>query len=72
MERGCRVGETPNVPMHGIRVMMTSEATGETSPAVGEQFPDFTLPDQHGNIVALSDIRAGRAAMIVFVRSADW
>lgn len=51
---------------------MVSDVTIGTGPEVGESFPDFTLPDQHGNAVVFSEARAGREALIVFVRSADW
>jgi peroxiredoxin len=41
-------------------------------PAVGERFPDVRLPDQTGAIVDLHAARAGRRALMVFYRSADW
>jgi thioredoxin-dependent peroxiredoxin len=43
----------------------------ETSmPAVGDQAPDFTLPDQDGNPVRLSDLR-GRRVVLYFYPKAD-
>jgi peroxiredoxin len=41
-------------------------------PAVGTRFPDVVLPDQTGRTVDLHVARAGRRALIVFYRSADW
>lgn len=41
-------------------------------PAVGEPFPNISLPDQHGRTVDLHAARAGRPAMVVFYRSAGW
>jgi peroxiredoxin len=46
--------------------------TFPTGPAIGEPFPDFTLPDQHGNAVTFSATRGGKRAMIVVHRSASW
>ena len=44
----------------------------QVGPSVGEQFPEVTLPDQHGIDVDLHEYRAGRRAVVVFHRSADW
>lgn len=41
-------------------------------PAVGERFPDVTLPDQTGQVVDLHAARGRRRAMVVFHRSASW
>jgi peroxiredoxin len=41
-------------------------------PAVGTRFPDVRLRNQQGELVDLHDRRAGRRALVVFVRSADW
>ena len=41
-------------------------------PQVGEQVPDFALPDQHGRIRTLDSIMGEKGAMILFHRSADW
>ena len=41
-------------------------------PAVGTRFPDVLLPDQSGRLVDLHEHRAGRKALVVFHRSADW
>jgi thioredoxin-dependent peroxiredoxin len=37
---------------------------------LGEQAPDFTLPDQHGNLVTLSGLR-GQTVVIYFYPKAD-
>jgi len=41
-------------------------------PKEGERFPDVRLPDQAGALVDLHAARAGRAALVVFHRSAEW
>ena len=43
-----------------------------TGPAIGEPFPDFTLPDQHGTPFTFTAARGGRRAMLVVHRSAAW
>ena len=40
------------------------------TPQVGDQAPDFTLPDQHGNPVSLSDLR-GKTVILYFYPKAD-
>ncbi len=54
--------------------METSEQSGvqPASPTVGSSFPDFTLPDQHGDLVSFAATRAGRKSVVVVYRSADW
>lgn len=41
-------------------------------PRVGEPFPDVVLLDQTGALVDLHRARAGRRALVVFYRSAEW
>jgi len=41
-------------------------------PREGARFPDVRLPDQAGAVVDLHERRAGRRALVVFHRSADW
>jgi hypothetical protein len=57
----------------GMNYLMTPAAlTFPTGPAVGEPFPDFTLPDQTGMPVNFTAARGGRRAMIIIFRSAAW
>ena len=44
----------------------------ELGPQVGEFVPEFSLPDQNGEIWTRESIMGPRGAMLVFVRSADW
>lgn len=44
----------------------------QLGPVVGSRFPDIALPDQHGTVTDLHTHRAGRRALVVFHRSADW
>ena len=41
-------------------------------PKERQRFPDMRLPDQSGGLVDLHEQRAGRPALVVFYRSADW
>ena len=41
-------------------------------PQVGDQVPDFRLPDQYGNYHTLEDVMGPNGAMLLFHRSADW
>jgi peroxiredoxin len=41
-------------------------------PEVGRRLPELELPDQEGRRISLHDHRAGRKALVVFFRSADW
>lgn len=54
--------------------MATAAQSGvqPAGPAVGSRFPDFALPDQHGDLVPFTATRAGRKALVVVYRSADW
>jgi len=44
----------------------------ELGPQVGEIVPQFSLPDQSGDIWTRESIIGPNGAMLVFVRSADW
>lgn len=48
------------------------EWVASIGPAVGERFPDLTLPDQTGQVLDLHAHRRGQPAIIIFYRSADW
>ena len=41
-------------------------------PQVGERVPDFSLPDQSGQVHSLDSITGPNGVMLVFYRSADW
>ena len=41
-------------------------------PQVGEQVPDFDLPDQNGLRHTLETVRGPNGSLILFHRSADW
>ena len=43
-----------------------------TGPAIGEQVPDFTLPDQFGKPWTRRDLMGPNGLLLVFSRSADW
>lgn len=41
-------------------------------PPAGERLPDIVLPNQRGELVDLHAERAGRRALLMVQRSADW
>jgi hypothetical protein len=41
-------------------------------PQVGEQVPEFSLPDQNGRIQTLGSILGPKGGILLFHRSADW
>jgi len=41
-------------------------------PQVGDRVPDFSLPDQHGQLQTLESVRGPNGSLILFHRSADW
>ena len=43
-----------------------------TGPEPGERIPDFSLPDQHGELRSLGNLTGPNGLFLVFHRSADW
>jgi len=41
-------------------------------PQIGEQVPNFELPDQFGQMQNLDSIQGPNGTMLLFHRSADW
>lgn len=41
-------------------------------PQIGEQVPNFQLPDQFGQMQNLDSIKGPNGTMLLFHRSADW
>ncbi len=39
---------------------------------IGERLPDFSLPDQNGNVIDFHADRGSAPAVVVFYRSAVW
>ena len=50
----------------------TPIAVASLGPQVGEQVPEFSLPDQNGQMRTLESIVGPKGAMLLFHRSADW
>ena len=50
----------------------TSIDVASLGPQVGEQVPEFSLPDQNGQMRTLESIVGPKGAMLLFHRSADW
>ena len=49
------------------------EALGfATGPAISEVVPDFSLPDQFGQMRSLKDLLGKKGAVLNFYRSASW
>ena len=43
-----------------------------TGPNPGEKVPDFTLPDQSGQLRSLASLQGSKGLVLLFFRSADW
>jgi peroxiredoxin len=52
-----------------LAIIAVAAATG---PDVGTAIPNFSLPDQNGNIRTLKSLMGPDGLMLVFFRSADW
>ena len=62
----------PEVPIdHPARVYPATDDF-PTGPALGERFPDFALSNQRGALIDFHRDRAGRKAVVAFIRSAVW
>lgn len=44
----------------------------QRGPQVGDSIPQFSLPDQNGELWDQDSILGPNGAMLVFIRSADW
>ena len=43
-----------------------------TGPEIGDQIPDFKLPDQYGHIIDFHEDRGNAKAALLFIRSVVW
>jgi len=41
-------------------------------PQIGDSVPDFSLPDQNGQLQTLESVMGSNGLMLLFHRSADW
>lgn len=57
--------------IHKDRKQLLSHTKGGYKVQIGEEAIDFSLPDQNGTIVNLSDYREKRHLLVIFVRG-DW
>ena len=72
----------PEIALAGIvSLLLTSASTAQErqaievaalGPQVGELVPQFSLPDQNGQIQTLDSIKGPNGTMLLFHRSADW
>jgi AhpC/TSA family protein len=53
---------------YGAFYLVRQLPASTSAPRVGEKAPEFTLPDQSGKQVALADLLAGKAALLIFYR----
>ena len=44
----------------------------KVGPQAGQRVPDFSLPDQHGQMRTLARLMGPKGLVLVFNRSADW
>jgi hypothetical protein len=68
-ERGLTV---EGLPVDFAARRYPASADFPTGPALGERLPDFTLANQHGELIDFHADREGHAAVVVFYRSAVW
>ena len=59
-------------PLDATSEARTPIEVAALGPQVGEPVPDFSLPDQNGDVQTLDDILGPRGALLLFHRSADW
>jgi peroxiredoxin len=43
-----------------------------TGPDAGARIPDFSLPDQTGQVRGFASLKGPKGLVLVFFRSADW
>ncbi len=63
--------------LFGLSILATAQSrtpidVSALGPQVGERVPDFSLPDQKGQMQTLASIRGPNGSLILFHRSADW
>ena len=61
----------PTVAQRGSQVTASVDVQ-KLGPQVGERVPDFSLPDQRGEVHSLQSLMGPKGAILVFFRSADW
>ncbi len=60
------------IPINHPAIVHPGSDDFPSGPAVGERLPDFTLPNQHGEMIDFQQHHAGQKAVVVFYRSAVW
>lgn len=70
IERDGAGFDAPAPVGHPARAGLPEDHT--TGPQVGEQLPDFMLPDATGNTINFHADRGSAKAALVFYRSAVW
>lgn len=66
---GSATGQMKNGGLMPIMILSLALATGMASggpPTVGQSAPDFTLNDQNGHPVRLSDFRGRKSVVLAF------
>lgn len=64
-------GEPVPADLYAKHVQATNDRY-KTGPEPGERIPEFSLPDQNGQVRRLSDLAGPNGLFLVFHRSADW
>jgi hypothetical protein len=62
---------TLEFPSHAMQSRTTIDVAS-LGPQVGQQVPDFSLPDQNGRVWTRDSILGPNGAIVLFHRSADW
>jgi peroxiredoxin len=54
------------MPITVLALALVTGATAGSPPTVGQPAPDFTLNDQNGHAVRLSDFRGNKSVVLAF------
>jgi hypothetical protein len=70
--RRRRAAGEPVPPELYARHLAATNDRYATGPEPGERIPDFTLPDQHGEMQTPAKLAGENGLFLVFHRSAEW
>ena len=62
----------PLAPEERAELIRRQDIEMQTGPAVGDEVPDFTLPDWTGRSWSRADLFGPQGLLLLFHRSADW
>ncbi len=66
---GSALAQTRDSQSNSPATLVDVETVG---PKIGDVLPDFSLPDQHGQVRSMKSLLGPNGGVIVFFRSANW